>query len=61
MTKYLAMELVEGLVEPESEQQVLDAWQYLVDTGAVWGLPGWYGRTANTLIEAGLIHYEEPL
>lgn len=59
MTRYLAMQIVEGLIDAESDEQVLEAWQYLVDTGAVWGMPGWYGRTASDLIDAGLIQYVE--
>ena len=30
------------------------AFQYLIDTGIVWGLQGWYGRTATDLINAGI-------
>lgn len=59
MTLLMAMELIEGLIDAESDEQVLEAWQYLVDTGAVWGMQGWYGRTASDLIDAGLIQYVE--
>ena len=50
-----AVGLAEGWVEGTREDQ-LAAWQFLVDTGLVWQLQGWFGRTAVDLIEQGLIH-----
>tara|TARA_A200000159_G_scaffold162236_1_gene185738 strand:+ start:1027 stop:1317 length:291 start_codon:yes stop_codon:yes gene_type:complete len=32
----------------------IHAWQYLIDTGTVWHLQGWYGRTARDLIHEGI-------
>ena len=56
MDSYTATGLVEGFIEPESEEQVIEAWQYLVDTGLVWSLQGWFGRTAQHLIREGVVN-----
>jgi hypothetical protein len=55
MDSYNAVGIAEGFVEAESEDQVLEAWQYLVNSGLAWQLQGWFGRTASHLIEQGLI------
>jgi len=56
MDNYRAVELAEGFGEPGDEEEVLAAWQHLVDTKLVWQLQGFFGRTAMRLIEDGLIH-----
>ncbi|WP_281712158.1 DUF7417 domain-containing protein [Dermacoccus nishinomiyaensis] len=38
-----------------TQVQVLELFSYLIRAKLVWKLPGNYGRTANSLIEAGLI------
>lgn len=53
---YTAVGLAEGFIESESEEDVIKAWQHLVDTGLAWQLQGWFGRTANNLIEQGIIN-----
>jgi hypothetical protein len=37
----------------------VEAWQFLLDTGLVWSLQGWFGRTAVSMIEAGQIIVKE--
>ena len=56
MDNYTAIGLAEGFIEAESEEQVIDAWQHLIDTGLCWQLQGWFGRTARDLIDSGLCH-----
>ena len=56
MNNYQAVGLAEGFIEAESEEQVIEAWQYLVDTGLAWSLQGWFGRTATALIEEGVVN-----
>lgn len=34
--------------------QVVEGFQHLIDSGLVWQLQGFYGRTAHNLIGAGL-------
>ena len=38
MDTYQAVGLAEGFIEAESEDQVIEAWQHLVDTGLAWTL-----------------------
>lgn len=45
--------IVEGVYDAD-EDVVLEAWQSLIDSGVVWMLQGFYGRTAARLIEQGL-------
>ena len=51
MNNYTATGIAEGFVEAKDEQEVIDAWQHLVDTGLAWSLQGSFGRTAAQLIE----------
>jgi len=42
--------------EEPTEEELNEAWQYLIDTGLCWKLQGWYGRCAQDLIDAGICH-----
>ena len=55
MDSFTATGIAEGWIEAESEDQQIEAWQTLVDTGLAWKLQGWFGRTAAALIEQGII------
>lgn len=54
MDSFTATGIAEGFIEAESEEQVIEAWQTLIDTGLAWKLQGWFGRTAHALIERGV-------
>jgi hypothetical protein len=60
MTVYNAIGLAEGFIEADSEEQFIEAWQFLLDTGLVWTLQGFFGRTAVSMIEEGFIIVKEP-
>jgi len=53
-------DIVERLMAFESDEldddQTIELFQELVDTGLAWNLQGAYGRSATRLIEAGLVH-----
>jgi len=52
---FTAVGIAEDFIEAESEEQMLAAWQHLVDKGLCWKLQGFFGRTAQSLIDKGLI------
>ena len=54
LTNYKATMIAEGVQEPDYPEQYIEAWQHLIDTGLVWKLQGWFGRTAQALIEQGV-------
>ena len=54
LTNLEATLIAEGVQEPESDEQYIQAWQHLIDTGLAWSLQGFFGRTASVMIQEGL-------
>jgi len=52
---YRAVGLAEGF-EQGTEEEIIEAWQFLHDSGHAYNLQGWFGRTAKDLIEQGIIN-----
>jgi hypothetical protein len=59
MDSYSAVMIAEGVEEAENEEELIEAWQFLIDTGLCWKLQGFFGRTAHDLIELGVCHAKE--
>jgi len=57
-TPQLAIQICEQIVSADEFEETA-AWQYLIDTGLVWRLQGWYGRTAKRLIDDGYCTYTD--
>jgi hypothetical protein len=56
MTNFDAVGIAEGFIETENEEQVIEAWQHLHDTGLAYQLQGFFGRTCRDLLEQGIIN-----
>ena len=56
LTNLEATMIAEGEQEPESDEQYIQAWQHLIDTGLAWSLQGFFGRTASAMIQQGLCY-----
>ena len=59
--KEYVMDTLEAVMNIESndectEELYIQSFQSLIDSGIVWQLQGFYGRTAQALIEGGLCH-----
>jgi hypothetical protein len=55
LTDYQAVGLAEGF-EEGTEEQIIEAWQYLHNTRLAYKLQGWFGRQARYLIDEGIIN-----
>lgn len=54
MSPMEALDIVDFESDANDEERLTEAWQYLIDSGMAWTLPGRYGRQAAALIEAGI-------
>lgn len=54
-----AIDIIEGVFDAD-EEQTIEAWQCLVDTGVAWELQGRIGRAACDMINAGIITMRQP-
>lgn len=53
MQIFNATMIAEGVEDADDHEQYIEAWQLLVDTGICWQLQGWFGRTAQDMINNG--------
>ena len=53
------MDILDGIIRFESgeldDEEIIELFQALVDSGLAWQLQGSYGRAAQTLIDEGLV------
>lgn len=54
MDTFNAVMIAEGVYDAKDEEELVSAWQHLIDTGLAWRLQGFFGRNAERLIEAGI-------
>lgn len=58
-SSYDACVIVEGFAESDpTNEELIEAWAYLIKTGDCWKLQGFYGREATRLIQQGFISKE---
>lgn len=50
---FTATGIAEGFIQAKDEAEYYGAWQHLINTGLAWRLQGWFGRTAQGLIDSG--------
>ena len=56
MTQYQAISIAEGFEMATSDEQRIEAWQYIYDNRLYRHLQGFFGRTVQRMLEEGLIH-----
>jgi len=53
MDDITAVGIAEGFYPSQNYEHEIEAWQHLIDTGLCWKLQGWFGRTAQELLDTG--------
>lgn len=54
MTNLKAIAIATGFEETATSDELVDACQYLIDSGLAWRVQGWYRETATLLIAEGV-------
>ena len=58
-SSYEACAIVEGFADFDpTNEELIEAWAYLIKTGDCWNLQGFYGREATRLIQQGFVSKE---
>ena len=52
---FLELPIMDVIIPSDNEDEIIEAWQYLHDTGLAYQLQGWFGRTAQDLLNNGII------
>jgi len=55
MTPSIAVMIAEGIESPRSEDEFIQAWQYIYDSNLYLQLQGWYGRRIQDMIREGIL------
>ena len=55
MNPGIAVMIAEGIETPRTEDEFIQAWQYIYDTNLYLKLQGWYGRRIQDMIREGIL------
>ena len=55
MNPGIAVMIAEGIETPRTEDEFIQAWQYIYDTNRYMKLQGWYGRRIQDMIREGIL------
>lgn len=53
------LSIVQGYDGTMTDEEIMSAWKYLIETGAAAQCEGWVAQTADRLIEEGIIEINE--